>query len=182
MASTILTMTGQATDMNPGFGQLLREPVLLLAFGFGSGLAPKAPGTAGTALALLLWLPLMSLPFEIRLAVTFGVIVTGPLICGVAARRLGVHDHGGIVWDEFAGLFLTLLLLPAAPGSAWAWLLAGFVIFRFFDIVKPWPIQWLDRQVDGGTGIMLDDLVAGLFAAALLHVTALVLTLTSAPA
>lgn len=162
--------------MKPTFLQLLRDPVLLLAFGFGSGLAPKAPGTAGTALALLLWLPLLSLSFEIRLAVTLGIIIVGPLICGVAARRLGVHDHGGIVWDEFAGLFLTLLFLPAAVGPEWPWLVAGFLFFRFFDIVKLWPIRWLDRQVDGGTGIMLDDLVAGLFAAALLHAAALAIT------
>ncbi|MDX1443441.1 MAG: phosphatidylglycerophosphatase A [Gammaproteobacteria bacterium] len=158
--------------MSPTFGQLLRDPVLLLAFGFGSGLAPKAPGTFGTAAALLLWLPVMLLPFYIQAGLVLAVIVVGSPICGIAARRLGVHDHGGIVWDEFAGLFLTILLMPTV-GPPGAWLAGAFLAFRFFDIVKPWPIRWLDRQVGGGTGIMVDDLVAALFAAGLLHIAAL---------
>ena len=157
--------------MNPRFSELLRDPVLLLAFGFGSGLAPKGPGTAGSVLAVLLWLPVMLLPMWLQLALVLAVIVVGSPICGIAAQRLGVHDHGGIVWDEFAGIFLTFILLPQA-GPTWAWLLAGFVAFRVFDIAKPWPIRWLDRQVGGGTGIMVDDLVAALFAAAVLHLAA----------
>lgn len=158
--------------MNPDVNQgsvptvrmLLRDPVLLLAFGFGSGLAPRAPGTAGTLAAVPLWLLIALLPQAAQWLLVAVVILAGIPICGVAARKLGVHDHGGIVWDEFAGLFLTMLLLPAGPGSEWMWLLIGFALFRAFDILKPWPIRWLDRHVPGGTGIMLDDLLAAVFA------------------
>lgn len=155
--------------MNPRMVDLLRDPVLLLAFGFGSGLSPKAPGTAGSLLALLLWWPLSGLSMAWQAGLVALVIVTGLPICGIAARRLGVHDHGGIVWDEFAGLFLVLLLMPTLPGPAWAAAVAAFLLFRLFDIVKPWPIRWLDRQLPGGTGIMADDLLAGLFALAVLY-------------
>lgn len=151
-------------DNTPTVRMLLRDPVLLLAFGFGSGLAPKAPGTAGTLAAVPLWLMIALIPQVAQFLLVAVVIVVGIPICGIAARSLGVHDHGGIVWDEFAGLFLTLLLLPAGPGPEWVWLLIGFVLFRAFDILKPWPIRWLDRHVPGGTGIMLDDLLAALFA------------------
>ena len=146
--------------------QVLRDPVLLLAFGFGSGLSPKAPGTAGSLLALLLMplLAMLSLPAYLLLLLL--VTVTGIFICGYAAKALGVHDHGGIVWDEFAGLWLTLMFCP----PQWLWWLLGFTLFRFFDIVKPWPIRWLDKRCPGGLGIMLDDLLAGVFAMAILQV------------
>lgn len=143
----------------PSAGDLLRDPVLLLAFGLGSGLSPKAPGTAGTVLAVLLFplLAMLSLPaYLLVLAIT---IVAGIWICDRAAKKLGVHDHGGIVLDEVAGLWLAMATFPAT----WPWMLAGFLLFRFFDIVKPWPIRWLDRRVGGGLGIMLDDLLAGAF-------------------
>jgi phosphatidylglycerophosphatase A len=84
----------------------------------------------------------------------------GIYLCGETARRLGVHDHGGIVWDEFVGLWLVLLLIPAGL----FWWLAGFFLFRLFDIVKPWPIGWLDQRLGGGFGIMLDDVLAALYA------------------
>ncbi len=141
----------------PTPGQLARDPLLLLAFGFGSGLSPKAPGTAGTLVAAGLYPLLALLPLNLYLALLLGVVIAGVGICGYAARRLGVHDHAGIVWDELAGFWLAMTAFP----STWPWLLAGFVLFRFFDIVKPWPISWLDRNLTGGLGIMLDDLVAG---------------------
>ncbi len=141
----------------PTPGQLLRDPLLLLAFGFGSGLSPKAPGTAGTLVAVGLFPLLALLPLSLYLSMLLVVVIAGVGICGYAARKMGVHDHGGIVWDELAGFWLAMTAFPAT----WPWLLAGFVLFRFFDIVKPWPISWLDRNVTGGLGIMLDDLVAG---------------------
>lgn len=158
------TNPGLNASSNPSVHMLLRDPVLLLAFGFGSGLAPRAPGTAGTLAAVPLWLLIALLPQFAQWLLVAVVILAGIPICGIAARKLGVHDHGGIVWDEFAGLFLTMLLLPAGPGAGWMWLLIGFALFRVFDILKPWPIRWLDRHVPGGAGIMLDDLLAALFA------------------
>lgn len=140
---------------------ILSDPVHLLAFGFGSGLVPRAPGTAGTAVALpFAWLFWMLPGPGWHAAVLLLAALLGIYLCGESARRIGVHDHGGIVWDEFVGMWLTAFFLPATI----AWLLIGFVLFRFFDIVKPWPIRWLDRRVHGGAGIMLDDIVAALFA------------------
>lgn len=138
----------------------MRNPVHFLAFGFGSGLSPKAPGTMGTLAALPLWYLLAQLPLAGYIAGLLLVIAVGPYLCGKTARDLGVHDHGGIVWDEIAGFLLTMLLVPVSIWTA----LIGFALFRLFDIVKPWPIGWLDKHVHGGTGIMLDDLVAALYA------------------
>ena len=141
-------------------GPDLKKPIHLLAFGFGSGLAPVAPGTFGTLAAVPLYLLLAPLPLPAYLAVVTAVSLAGIWICGRASRDLGVHDHPGIVWDEIAGFLVTM---TAAP-RGWSWLLLGFLLFRLFDIFKPWPIGWLDRRVRGGLGIMLDDLLAGAFA------------------
>lgn len=143
----------------------LRNPVHFLAFGFGSGLAPRAPGTFGTLAALPIWWLLAQTPLWCYAAVTLLVILVGIPLCGRTASDLGVHDHAGIVWDEIAGFLLTMAAVPVA----WPWALAGFLLFRLFDIAKPWPIGWLDRHVEGGAGIMLDDLLAGLYAAVLLQ-------------
>lgn len=143
----------------------LLNPVHFAAFGFGSGLAPIAPGTAGT-LAAIPFLYLMSFLTNIEyLYVLSIVIIAGIWICGKASEDLGVHDHPGIVWDEFAGLFITMIAVPVS----WKTVTAGFILFRLFDILKPWPIGWLDKKVSGGLGIMLDDIVAGCFAALVLH-------------
>ena len=156
--------------MNPTPRQVFGDPVLWLAFGFGSGLAPRAPGTAGTLAALpLVILALWALSWPAFVLVTLLVVVIGVPICGQASARLGVHDHGGIVWDEFAGLFVTVLPLAwlGSWGVSWPLALAlAFVWFRLFDVLKPWPIRLLDEHVHGGLGIMLDDLLAGVFAAA----------------
>lgn len=153
-------------------GDLFAHPANFLALGLGSGLAPKAPGTFGTlaAVPIYYWLlqPLSLSLYLVVLAVTFMI---GIWLCGRCAESLGVHDHGGIVWDEFVGLWVSCILLP--PG--WPWLLAAFVLFRIFDILKPWPIRALDRHVPGGIGIMLDDLLAGLYALALLQLGAYLL-------
>jgi phosphatidylglycerophosphatase A len=140
---------------------LCRDPLHLLSLGFGSGLFPKAPGTAGSVVALLIYYLFMDqLAPVVYLPLVLAVTLLGFYLCGRTARALGVHDHPGIVWDEFAGLWLALFALP--PG--WYWPLLGFALFRVFDIFKPWPISWLDRHVHGGLGIMLDDILAGTFA------------------
>ncbi len=166
--------------MNPSVRQVFSDPILWLGFGFGSGLSPKAPGTAGTLMAVpLVWLALSGLGLWAYLALTLVVALVGIPICGASSRKLGVHDHGDIVWDEFAGLFVTALPLALWPqtyalsllnmGLAFAW-------FRVFDVLKPWPISWFDRQVHGGLGIMLDDLLAGVFAALALAASLAVLS------
>ena len=144
--------------------QVMTDPVHILAFGFGTGLAPVAPGTVGSLVGVLLaWLTL-DLGLIIQIGCAVAISVAGVWICGESARRLGIHDHGGIVWDEIAGMYIVLLVTPT---TLWAWILA-FGLFRAFDIVKPWPIRDLDHRMKGGLGIMLDDLVAALYAALLL--------------
>ena len=149
----------------------LLHPVDFLALGFGSGLLPFAPGTAGTVAAIPVYLLLQPLAAPFYLAIVVLLALAGIAICGQAASRLGVHDHPGIVWDEIVGYLVTMAFAP--PG--WLWIGLGFVLFRLFDIVKPWPIKWCDRQVGGGLGIMLDDLLAGVFSAALLQLLAIYL-------
>ena len=150
---------------NPTFAELLRSPTLLLAFGFGSGLSPKAPGTMGTLAAIPLWWLLAQLPLTSYLVVVLIAAVVGITICGRAADQMGVHDHGGIVWDEFVGFWIAMAALPIT----WQSVILGFVLFRLFDILKPWPISWLDKKVSGGFGIMIDDVIAGLAAAAVIY-------------
>lgn len=146
--------------VNQAPASVFRNPVHFLAFGLGSGAAPVAPGTFGTLAAVPLYLLLDLLPLNVYLIVLVLSFALGIWLCGVTSRDMGVHDHGGIVWDEFVGLWLTMVAAP--PG--WLWLALGFVLFRFFDIVKPFPIGWLDRKITGGLGIMVDDAVAGSFA------------------
>lgn len=154
------------TDNPPEAPDLLRNPMQFLAFGFGSGLSPKAPGTAGTLVAIPIYLliaDLSLLHYTLFIAVTS---LLGIWICGVASRQLKVHDHPGIVWDEFVGYWITMWAVPAD----WTWIIAGFVAFRVFDIVKPWPVSVLDRRVGGGLGIMVDDMLAGVMACITLHI------------
>jgi len=154
--------------MTPTPGFVFKNPVHLLAFGFGAGLSPKAPGTAGTVLAVPLYLLLVEyLPLYGYLAVLGLAVGIGIYLCGKTATDLGVHDHGGIVWDEFVGYWITMILVPVT----WYWVLAGFVLFRIFDIFKPYPIGYLDKKVRGGLGIMLDDVIAGIYAGVILQVT-----------
>jgi phosphatidylglycerophosphatase A len=139
----------------------LRDPVRLLALGFGSGLAPAAPGTAGSLVGLAAALIAAQWGAWIAAAATAVVVLSGFWICGAGARRLGVHDHPAIVWDEIAGMMITMLAAPR--GLRWAVL--AFALFRLFDIVKPWPIRVIDHGMRGGAGIMLDDVMAGFLAA-----------------
>lgn len=129
----------------------------IVAFGLGSGCAPVAPGTFGTLAALPLCIVLMWLPVAVHVVAIAIVFVIGVRVSRDVSAELGKHDHGAIVIDEWAGMMLTLLMIPLN----WWTILAGFVLFRLFDIWKPWPIRSLDRRVHGGLGIMLDDVAAG---------------------
>lgn len=149
----------------PTWRQLLRNPVQLAAFGFGAGLSPKAPGTAGTLAAIPLYLALESLARPLWLGLVAVIIFAGFWICDRTARDLRVPDHPGIVWDEIAGFLVAM----SAVGFSWANVILGFILFRLFDILKPWPISYLDRSIKGGLGIMLDDIAAGIFAGAVLY-------------
>ncbi|MDX1610682.1 MAG: phosphatidylglycerophosphatase A [Halofilum sp. (in: g-proteobacteria)] len=147
--------------------RLLADPVMFCALGFGSGLTPRAPGTAGSIVGVLLAAALAGVGTgePLYLLATAALIAAGVPICARAGRRLGQHDHPAIVWDELASFPLVLLGLPAT----WPWLLAGFVAFRVFDVLKPWPIRWLDRRLPGGLGVMADDVAAALAACGVLH-------------
>lgn len=141
-----------------------RNPIHLLAIGLGSGAAAKAPGTWGTVAGLILYLPLSLCSAPVYACLVLAAAVLGVYLCGKTSSDWGVHDHGAIVWDEFVGFWITMFLIP----TTWYWVLLGFVLFRLFDIWKPWPISWLDKQVHGGLGIMLDDIAAGVLSWAIL--------------
>ncbi len=143
----------------------LKNPLHFISLGFGSGLMPKAPGTFGTLVAVPLYLAVSGLTLETYLLITCALTFAGVYLCYYTSKALGVHDHSGIVIDEIAGYLITMIAVP----FDWKWIIAGFVLFRFFDILKPWPISWIDENVHGGLGIMLDDVLAGIFAFFCLH-------------
>ncbi len=140
--------------------RLLRDPGHLLSFGFGSGLSPYAPGTVGTLAAIPVYLLLSTLGPVVYLLVTLTSVVAGVYLCGRTSKALGVHDHAGIVWDEFAGYFITMLFAPVSISTV----ILGFCLFRIFDIFKPWPASVIDTRIKGGLGVMLDDVIAGIYA------------------
>lgn len=149
----------QAQTARPSFRVIMRQPALFCALGFGAGLAPKAPGTIGTLLAVPLVILLAQTFYWLLPLVALIFFVVGIKICGNASKYFGSHDHSSIVWDEIVGFMIALSFIPVNHQT----LLLGFVLFRIFDIVKPWPISWIDKRVQGGLGIMLDDVAAGLF-------------------
>jgi phosphatidylglycerophosphatase A len=148
------------------------NPVHFLAAGFGSGLSSKASGTAGTVVGVLVYLPLSELSATPYIITCIMLFMVGIWICGHAADALSSHDHPSIVYDEIVGFLVTMIAVPAQ----WPWIVAGFTLFRIFDIIKPWPISVLDRRVKGGFGIMVDDLAAALLALGLLHLAHWLLT------
>ncbi len=150
----------------------MSNPWHLLATGFGSGLSPVMPGTVGSIAAIPFWWLMTFLPLQLYSMVVLVGISVGVYLCHRTARDMGVHDHGSIVWDEFIGMWITLMAIPVING--W-WVLAGFITFRLFDIWKPWPIRWFDKNVHGGMGIMVDDIIAGVISAALLYGASLLL-------
>lgn len=145
----------------------IKNPIHFLALGFGSGLSPLAPGTMGTIVAVPIYL---LLSFNLTQAwyafIVLVMLAFGVWLCHQSAKELGVHDHPGIVWDEIVGYLITMFMAPAG----WLWVLVGFVLFRIFDIVKPWPIKTIDRKMAGGLGIMLDDVLAAIYAWAILQI------------
>ncbi|WP_026376963.1 phosphatidylglycerophosphatase A [Aestuariibacter salexigens] len=143
----------------------LKNPVHFLALGFGSGLVPVMPGTFGSLAAFPIILAMSWLPLWGYLLATLIICVAGIWICGKTAKEMQVHDHGSIVWDEVAGMAVTFIAVPLSLTN----LIVGFLLFRLFDILKPWPINAFDKRIHGGTGIMLDDLAAGGLAMLVLH-------------
>ena len=157
---------GSASGFRSGFNP--RRLHHWIAFGFGSGLIPRAPGTAGTVAAIPLYVLLSPLawPFYVGFLILFAIV--GVWACERTARDLDSKDPSAIVWDEWVGFLATMVAAP----SGWIWILAGFTLFRLFDISKPWPVSVADRRVPGGLGIMLDDLIAGAMAGSILALAA----------
>ncbi|HEX3895570.1 MAG TPA: phosphatidylglycerophosphatase A [Rudaea sp.] len=146
---------------------VLGNPAGWIALGVGSGLSPVAPGTVGSLVALLPWLLLRELDVWLYLGVVAAAFVVGVWSCRWVVARLHIDDPSFVVWDEFVGEWIALIPLILKPRS-WLWIFAGFILFRIFDIWKPWPVSWADRDIKGGFGVMLDDVVAGVYAAAVL--------------
>lgn len=151
---------GQVRPGAAPHASLLKDPRHFLSLGFGSGLAPVAPGTFGTLAAIPLYLLLKPLPLVGYVSILTALFFAGVWLCGFSARTMGVHDHPAIVWDEVVGYLATMILAP----SGWLWVALGFGLFRLFDILKPWPVRWADQRASGGLGIMLDDLLAAGYA------------------
>lgn len=139
--------------------QILTHPIHLLAFGLGSGLSPIAPGMLGTLVAIPLYLLLSGLSLISYLSLVGVFILASIYIAGRSAQLLGVHDHPGIVIDEVCGYLITMCLAPAG----WQWIVCGFILFRLFDIFKLWPIKSMDKNITGGLGIVVDDLMAAVY-------------------
>jgi phosphatidylglycerophosphatase A len=162
MGMETIRIVSQRPPLPAGF---LRDPMHFVALGFGTGCAKYAPGTVGTGAGVVIYLALVQLPDAAYLPITVLLFIFGIVVCGRTAADLGVHDHPAIVWDEVVGYLITMLAAPAG----WRWVALGFGLFRLFDVLKPWPIRVIDRQVHGGLGIMLDDVLAGLFACGVLQ-------------
>ncbi|AAU37580.1 PgpA protein [[Mannheimia] succiniciproducens MBEL55E] len=156
-------MAHSSSTTNPLDKLSLRNPVHLLALGFGSGLIRPAPGTWGSLAAIIIGAPILhwigTVPFLVLILLGFAL---GVYLCQKTADDMGVHDHGAIVWDEFIGIFITLL---AIPQISLFWCIAAFVLFRIFDIIKPYPISYFDKRLESGFGIMVDDVLAAVYAA-----------------
>ena len=150
---------------------LLRHPAGWIASGFGSGFSPFAPGTVGSAAALLPWLWLRGVPLSYYALAVVIAFAIGVWVSAWVVRRSGVQDPQVVVWDEFVGVWVALIAAP----TGWIWMLAGFALFRLFDIWKPWPVSWADEKLHGGLGVMLDDVFAGVYALIVLQLAALFL-------
>lgn len=145
--------------------KVFSNPLYFIAFGFGSGLSPFAPGSCGTLVAIPLYYFVQSLSAWSYGVILLLAIVLGIWVCDVVERDMGTHDYSGIVWDEICGFGLTMWAAP----RGWLWIGLGFLLFRLFDIVKPWPIAWLDSELPRGWGVMVDDLMAAVYAWISLH-------------
>ena len=145
--------------------KFFKHPLCFLAFGFGSGLSTFMPGTCGTLVGVLFFLFLHFFSLKLYLVILFIMIFAGFFICGVAEKKTGISDDSRIVWDEIVGFLLTMVLIP----FSWETVVMGFVFFRLFDILKPYPAGWINKNIHKGVGIVLDDLVAGVYAGILLQ-------------
>lgn len=160
-----------STD-KPTFRTLLKRPACLLALGFGSGLSPKAPGTMGTLVAIPFYLLMQPLNLAVYLLIVMVSLVAGIWLCQRASDWLQTDDPSAVVWDEMVGFWITMIAAPAG----WLWIVMGFVLFRLFDIWKPWPVSIADQKLHGGLGIMLDDVLAGVYAAFVLQAIAFMIS------
>ncbi len=158
--------------LQPTCKLLLAHPAHFFALGFGSGLAKKAPGTFGTAVGLPLYWLIDGYTLTTQLTLIGLLFLVGIYFCDKTGKALGVSDHGGIVWDEIVAIMLVLTFTP----NQWQWWLIAFLLFRLFDIWKPFPIRQCDAKVKGGLGVMLDDLLAAIYA--ILSLKALAWTIT----
>ncbi len=146
--------------------EVWQDPIYFIGFGLGSGAIPIAPGTFGTLFAIPFYLLIATLPLFWYVIVVVLFILFSSYICDRLSKKIKLHDHPGMCLDEFAGFFVTMINAP----FGWQWILLGFVLFRIFDIVKPWPINWLDEKIHGGFGMVIDDVVAGLFACVIIQI------------
>jgi len=151
---------------SPNIKLLLSHPVHFLSLGFGSGLSPKAPGTFGTLVGLPLYWLISACSLSFQLTLIFILFIAGIYFCQKTGDAIGVSDHGGIVWDEIVAMMLVLTFVPVH----WFWWLLAFALFRLFDIWKPFPIRQLDANIKGGLGVMVDDLLAAVYAIAVLKI------------
>ncbi len=156
------------SNQRPGLTEL-KNPIYFLALGFGSGCSPKAPGTLGTLVGVIIYLGLQVIAINnyFYIGIVVLMFILGIWLCDRTARQFGVHDHQAIVWDEIVGYLVTMIMVP----YQWMWIVAGFILFRLFDILKPWPVSWADKAVRNGFGIMLDDLIAAIYALLVLQIT-----------
>ncbi len=162
-----MTISIDASKKNqPNLKLLFQHPAFFFGLGFGSGLAKKAPGTFGTLIGLPLFWLIASYSFPLQLCIIAALFVIGIYFCSTTGKALGVADHGGIVWDEIVAMMLVLTCTP----MLWKWWLAAFLLFRLFDIWKPYPIRQCDAKLKGGFGVMFDDLLAAIYTIACLRI------------
>lgn len=145
-----------------------QNPWHFIAFGFGSGAIPIAPGTFGTLVAIPFYLLIQSLPLGIYIGIVIIIAIGSSWLCQRVSREIGIDDHQGMCLDEIVGYLVTM---TAAPHGI-LWIVIGFVLFRFFDIVKPMPIRYIDEKIKGGIGMILDDVLAGIYSCLIIQIIA----------
>lgn len=143
-----------------------QNPLYFIAFGFGSGALPYAPGTWGTLMAIPFYLALQTLPLIAYLIITLVIIIGSIWLCDKISREINIHDHPGMCIDEIVGFLVTMIGIPPSL----SWIILGFLLFRLFDIWKPQPVRYIDKNIGGGLGMILDDIVAGIYACIILHI------------
>lgn len=147
------------------------KPSHFIAFGFGTGALPIAPGTFGTLIAIPFYLVLSALSLSLYLFVVLLIILGSTWLCDRVSKEIGVEDHQGMCLDEIVGYLVTMINVPRGL----IWIAAGFILFRIFDIWKPWPIRYADEKIHGGFGMILDDVLAGMYSCIILQIFAWVL-------